>query len=303
MSGVDDNLSVDTRRHFLQALRRVLRPIVRLMIRSGIRYDEFVDVARGAYVESAIRDADRSGPRPTRDQVAWITGIRRELVDHYIDSYEPLPAEDRMAARIETEVLHRWHTDPRYLGPTGAPLELEFEAPEGISFKELVAQSDAQADARLILEQLLRAKSVTRLEENRIRAVSRLLLWPDEGKDRIKCVGTSLAHLIETLEHNINSGLAEGKRLERTVSADRGISDQQLHDFQVFARERTDQFLNDLDDWLAQRLELTTDQLDQRVEIGVNVFLYVDPPSDVTDIATLVQPPRQLSSRNGERST
>jgi hypothetical protein len=112
-----------------------------------------------------------------------------------------------------------------------------------------------------------------------------------------------LAHLIETLEHNINSGLAEGKRLERTVSADRGISDQQLHDFQVFARERTDQFLNDLDDWLAQRLELTTDQLDQRVEIGVNVFLYVDPPSDVTDIATLVQPPRQLSSRNGERST
>ena len=302
MSGVDDNQSVDTRRHFLQALRRVLRPIVRLMIRSGIRYDEFVDVARAAYVESAIRDADKSGPRLTRNQVAWITGIRRDLVDHYIDSYEPLAAEDRISARIETEVLHRWHTDARYLGPTGAPLELEVEAPEGISFKELVAQSDAQADAGLILEQLLRAKSVTRSEDNHIRAVSRFLIWPDEGKDRIKCLGTSLAHLIETLEHNINSDITESKRLERTVSADRGISDQQLPNFQVFARERTEQFLNDLDDWLAQRLEPTTDQIDQRVEIGVNVFLYVEPPSDLIDIATLVQAPRKLSSQDGERS-
>ena len=293
MSGVDDNLSVDTRRHFLQALRRVLRPIVRLMIRSGIRYDEFVDVARGAYVESAIRDADKSGPRPTRDQVAWITGIRRELVDHYIDNYEPLPAEDRMAARIETEVLHRWHTNPRYLGPTGAPLELEFEAPEGISFKELVAQSDAQADARLILEQLLRAKSVTRSEENRIRAVSRLLIWPEDVISESEYWGTALARVIETHEYNFNSRNADNKRLERSVFADHGLSEELLPAFHSAAQERADQYLYDLDDWLAQRADAGRNPTGPRVQIGVHVFFYMEPLVEPTSKPVLAQPGRK----------
>ena len=299
MTGVDTNLSIDSRRDFLQALRRILRPIVRLMIRSGIRYDEFVDVARGAYVESAIRDVDKDAPRPTRDQVARTTGIQRDRVDHYIESNVPLPSGDRISARVETEVLHRWYTEPRYLGPTGTPLELEFDAPDGISFKELVAQTDPQADVGLILEQLLRTKSVARSEDNHIRALSRYFIWPDEGQARIKCLGTSLAHMIETLEYNISSCVTESKRLERTVSADRGISDRLLIPFQEFALERTEQFLIDLDDWLGQRVGQTTDQIDQRVEIGVNVFLYVEQPPDLSALAALVQPP-QLLRRRGD---
>ena len=42
--------------HLLVALRRILRPIVGILIRAGIRFEEFSDVARGVFVESAIRD-------------------------------------------------------------------------------------------------------------------------------------------------------------------------------------------------------------------------------------------------------
>jgi hypothetical protein len=302
MTRIDDNLSLDTRRHFLQALRRILRPIIRLMIRSGIRYDEFVDVARGAYVESAIRDVDKDAPRPTRNQVAWITGIRRELVDHYIESNEPLASEDPISESIATEVLHRWYTDPRYRGPTGEPLELEFEAPEGISFKELVAQSDAQADAGLILEQLLQTKSVVTSGDNHFRATSRCFIFPDDGQARIRSLGASLAHMIETFEYNISSANTKNKRLERTVSADRGISDRNLPNFQEFVRERSELFLDDLDDWLGQNLGPTADQTDQRVAIGVNVFLYVEPLPDLSPLETLVQPSRVFPRRVGDCS-
>ncbi len=298
MSGVDDNPSVDTRRHFLQALRRVLRPIVRLMIRSGIRYDEFVDVARGAYVESAIRDADRSGPRPTRDQVAWITGIRRELVDHYIDSYEPLSDRDLTSRHVEADALHRWHTDARYLGPTGAPLELEFDAPEGISFKELVAQSDSEADPKLILDNLLRAGSVSRLDKDIIRPLSRFFIWREQDATQISALGFTVAHMIETHEHNLCSRSPQSKRLERTVATDRGISEKLLPSFHAFARERCEQFLIDVDDWLGQRSLFSDRHTGQCAEVGLNVFFYVEPPVDVTPITSLVQPNRTTSSSN-----
>ena len=290
MSGVDDNLSVDTRRHFLQALRRVLRPIVRLMIRSGIRYDEFVDVARGAYVESAIRDADRSGPPLTRDQVAWITGIRRELVDHYIDSYEPCATTSPIATHIATEVLHKWHTDRRYLGPSGTPLELDFNAAAGPSFENLVAEVDAQSNPGIILDELLGAGSVVRSGDNHVRALSRFFIWPDNGQQRIECLGTTLAHMIETFEYNLGSPDSGNKRLERTVSTDRGISSELLNSFHAFARERGEQLLTDLDDWLGERRYRIANDVGPRFGIGVNIFFYVEPPVDRTSISALVLP-------------
>jgi hypothetical protein len=298
MTGVDTNLSIDSRRDFLQALRRILRPIVRLMIRSGIRYDEFVDVARGAYVESAIRDVDKDAPRPTRDQVAWTTGIQRDLVDHYIESNESHSTQDTTSKHVETDLLHKWYTDPRYLGPTGAPIELAFDTPGGPSLKDLLAQIDARVDADSILEKLLRARSVTRLDNGLLRALSRFFIWPEEDAVRHDSMGCTVAHMIETHEHNLCFGDPENRRLERTVSTDRGISEQLLPSFHAFARERAEQFLIDLDDWFGQHSSSSGHQTAQRVEIGVNVFFYVEPPLDVGPLTTLVQPRRTTPNVN-----
>ncbi len=290
MTGVDTNLSIDSRRNFLQALRRILRPIVRLMIRSGIRYDEFVDVARGAYVESAIRDVDTDAPRPTRDQVAWMTGIQRDLVDHYIDNDEQCSASTSIATHFATEVLHKWHTDHRYLGPSGGPLELDFSAAAGPSFESLVAEVDSQSNPDLILEELLGTRSVVRSGNNRVRAVSRFSIWPNDWQQRIEGFGTTLAHMIETFEHNIASTSTENKRLERTVSTDRQISGEILTGFHAFARERGDQLLIDLDDWLGERAYEIANEVGPRLQIGVNIFFYVQPPVDRMPVATLVLP-------------
>ena len=69
MSSVDPRLSIDARQRFLQALTKILRPIVRLLIRSGIRYDEFADIACTAYVDSAAHDGIGDIRSPTIEQV------------------------------------------------------------------------------------------------------------------------------------------------------------------------------------------------------------------------------------------
>jgi len=40
----------------LETYRRVLRPLVRILVRTGVRYDEFLELIRRIYVESAVRD-------------------------------------------------------------------------------------------------------------------------------------------------------------------------------------------------------------------------------------------------------
>jgi hypothetical protein len=164
-----------------------------------------------------------------------------------------------------------------------------------MSFKELVAQTDPQADAGLILEQLLRTKSVAHSGNNHIRALSRLLIWPEDVISSSEYWGTTLAHVIETHEYNFNSRNADNKRLERSVFADHGLSEELIPAFHSAAHERVEQYLYDLDDWLAQRADAKQNRTGPRVQIGVNVFFYVESPRETASTPARVEPDRKTT--------
>jgi len=301
MSNVDPAATTDSRRHFLLALRRILRPIIRLLIRNGIGYAEFADVARGAYVESAIRNSVKDGTKPSRAQVALVTGIPRQRVDHYIDDEGALPTTKSTLTNVLVEILHKWHTDPRYLDPAKVPLELEIETPSNPSFRDLVAEIDTEVSPAVILDELLRAKSVTYSGDRRIRALTRCFIWPQGDVASIEHFGTALTQLVETYEYNFNSAHVDNKLLERSVFADQGLPRKLLPEFQAHAKARTDQFVLDLDDWLATCVDGDTTHSDVYATAGVTVFLYVDPPAETKTLSELVQNHGNVLP-NGDRS-
>jgi len=302
MSADIHGLSIDARRRLLYAVRRVLRPIVRLLIRTGIGYNEFADVARGAYVESAIRERP-NGIRPTRDRVAFVTGISRQQVDYYIDNDRALPTAQPTLARAIVEVVHKWHIDPNYLGPYGIPLELEFDAPYDRCFRSLVAEVDPLASPGQVLEQLLQAGSVTHSGEKHYRAITRWFICPEAvTPPQIEYLGDTLTHLAHTVEHNFNLMDPDSKRLERSVFADRGLRRELLPSFATHAQERTNHFLLDIDDWLSRRIGAGSTESTSRVDAGVNVFLYMEPPSVEQALSTLVQPSRKTGISENSRA-
>lgn len=293
-------LSSDARKQLLYAVRKVLGPIVRLLIRIGISYQEFADLARGVFIESAIKD--RIGPSfiPTRERVSIMTGLSYQQVDYYVNHQEMLPSAKPTLARVIPEVLHRWHTDSRYLGPYGIPIELEFDSPPDRSFKSLVEQVEPSASAGRVLEDLLQAGCVVHSGEKHFRAIARWFALPDAlTAHRLDYFGYTLAHLARTLEYNFDPKNAENKRLERFVFADKGLPRGLLSKFEIHARNRAVQFLSDIDDWIAHAREKVDSDI--RVEAGVNVFLYVEPPADVRALSDLVQPRQAAKSITGNR--
>lgn len=265
----------EIRTRMLVALRRLLRPIARLLISTGIRFDEFAELARGVYVESAIRNrADRSAPA-TRERIAMITGLTERQIDRYIDNEGALPIVDPTLTALLVEVLHKWHTVPPYAGPYGIPLELQFDAPVDRCFRSLVALVDPTADSRLALQELLRTGAAAPSGESHFRAISRSLTMPDPTSPQlIEHFGMTLSRLAGTLEHNISPD--PEKRLERCVMADRGLPLELVPEFEAYVRGRAADFLLDLDNWLAPYA--SDDAVaTERVDTGVNVFLYADP--------------------------
>ena len=278
-----------SRDHLLYAFRRVMRPLIRILIRSGVRYDEFLELVRGVYVESAIRDGLGDTVKATRAKISLSTGVPRRDVERFIDNDGALPSAPRTLTKILSEVLNRWHTDPQFVGPYGIPLELEVRNQRNRSFAELVASVDGQVNSQDVLEELVRLRAVIWSGETHVRVVSRAFIPVEEmSPAQIEFFGNALTRLAGTLQFNLDSSNVE-KRLERTVITNRGMPKDVIPVFQKHAREKVSELLVELDNWISPHgSHVEADGQFERV--GVAVFQFVDPISDRTKLSERVVP-------------
>src|SRR5688500_19020670 len=271
----------NSRDHLLYAFRRVLRPLIRILVRSGVRYDEFLELVRGVYVESAVRDGLGDGSVPTRAKMSVSTGVPRRDVDRFIDNDGALPPVTKSLAATLSEVLNMWHTDPQFVGPYGIPLELEVSGQKNRSFLELVSVVNPVANAHDVLDELMRFRAVVWSGDTHVRTISRACIPVEEmSTAQLELFGNALTRLTNTLQFNLDR-LNTEKRLERSVISDRGLPKDVLPIFEKHVRERVSELLVDLDNWLSQYS--VEDQQGAGFErVGVAVFQFVEPVADET---------------------
>lgn len=261
------------RSHLFRAMQRILQSLTRTLLRSGLRLDDFADVARGVYIESAVRDFTYHST-PSRQRIAAITGLTCSEIDAYIDHHGSRKDANPALMFLVAEVLRTWHTNPQFLGPYGIPLELLFDKPEDRSFRYVVALIDPSADPHAVLDELLQSGAVVRSGDTHFRAVSRsLMLTEGISPQRIEYHTNALSRLATTLEHNMDIAHLD-KRLERRVRADSGLPLELLPAFEDYARGKANELLLELDNWLASQpdAEFGTDE---RIDVGVSTFFYV----------------------------
>ena len=140
-----------------------------------------------------------------------------------------------------------------------------------------------------MLEELLRSGSVIHSGEKYFRAVSRYFMMPEPmSPQQIEYFGVTLTRLANTLEFNMDPK-NEVKRLERFVLADRGLPQDVVPLFENYAREKANEFLIDLDNWLTPYASPVAAEGEVRVSTGLNVFLYVDPLPDERPLRSLIR--------------
>lgn len=272
-----------SRDQLLYSFRRVLRPLIRILVRSNVRYDEFLDLVRGVYVETAIRDGIGSESKLTRSKISLSTGVPRRDVDRFIDNDGALPAPPKTITATLSDVLNRWHTDPQYVGPYGIPLELEVRSQKTRSFSELVALVDPTISYRDVLDELIRLRTVVWSGDTHVRTISRAFIPVEEmSPAQLEFFGNALTRLANTLQYNLDKHNAE-KRVERSVISDRGLPSDVVPVFNKHVREKVFELLIDLDNWLSPyTAESKTSPQFERV--GLAVFQFVDPLPDPTSL-------------------
>ena len=204
------------------SLVRILVPLVRLLLRYGLPYGAFAEIAKRVYVEVALKEFTIPGRKPTNSRASVITGLSRkeilrvqrfpELED---EMGEDLPANSYNRA---IRVISGWVRDPEFSDDDGQPAVLAFEG-ETSGFSQLVRRYSGDTTPRAVLDELLRVGSVEQNDEGKIRLLSRSYVPADGDAEKISILGNDVADLIQTIDHNLQ-GTPENSRFQLKVYYD-----------------------------------------------------------------------------------
>ena len=279
-------MSTSIKAALLRAFHVLLGPLVRILLRQGISYAEFSEVAKAVYVEIALKDFKVVGRKATRTRVAVMTGLTRKEVKRVIDEalkdqYEPNAKFSRLG-----RVLVGWHTDTDFTGPYGLPLELQYETsqPDDPTFSELVKRHSGDMSPRSILDELIRVGAVRETDLGWFRVLRRDYITDATGRDTFERTGFIVRNFINTVDFNMTKSAPGKGRFERHVFPADGIRAEDLPKFDAYLRDRCQALLEELDNWLTKLPIPDPEKEDGVVHTGVGMYHYM---THVTDDRSL----------------
>lgn len=165
------HIAVSPPRSLTIALRRLLRPLVRLLLANGITYPFLSGLMKSVYVDVAVKDFPLPGKNQTDSRISLLSGVHRKDVRRFRNDVVDLTAVPPSAVSLGAELLTKWTTHPDYLDKDGQPIglpRLSGKTNEK-SFESMVESISKDIRSRVVLDEWLRI-GVARLdEENKVR--------------------------------------------------------------------------------------------------------------------------------------
>jgi hypothetical protein len=185
----------------ITTLKRVIGPLVGLMIDTGVTVHEFGHLVRDSAVRTAAKRVEKETGRDSKSRVAIITGLPRSEVARILKSDDDSPGK-RLGPHPSRRVLAAWYDNPRFLTANGDPAVLPIFGKRR-SFEQLVAKYGRGIPVRAMLDELTQIDAVERLSDQRVKAKSRIPILTGLTSSAIAVIGERTGDLLETLTNNL----------------------------------------------------------------------------------------------------
>lgn len=257
-----------------RAVKRLLRPLVRLLVAKGLTYPMLGELLKGLYVEVAAKEFSLPGKRQTDSRLSLLTGVHRKDVRRLQEQPEQdqaTPSTISFGARL----VARWCGDSRYLNLNGSPLPLpRLPQPDGTpSFDGLVAEESKDIRSRVVLDEWLRLGLATLDSQDRV-CLKTSAFVPEKGfEEKAYFLGRNLGDHFAAACHNMLDG--QPAFLDRCVYSD-GLDPTGRAAMAALAEKAGMEALLNLNRRARQMREATPDK-DKTQRIHFGVYFYAEP--------------------------
>lgn len=226
------------------AVKRILRPLVRLFITRSLTFPWAANLLRSVYVEVALREFPVAGKRQTDSRITLLTGVHRKDVKR-LRAHARGAARPPRAAALGVQVIARWTGLPEYRDAQGAPRPLPrlATAGEAHSFESLVRSVNTDIRPRVVLDEWLRLGLVRIDETDRVCLDARAFIPPEGSEEMAYFFGRNLHDHAAAAVHNV---LGEARPfLERSVNYN-NLSPESVAELDELGRRRGMEVLQEL---------------------------------------------------------
>ncbi len=260
-------------RGILFSVRKILTPLVRILLRNGIPFGSFADLAKRVYIDVASREFGIPGRKQSTSRISVITGLSRKEVTRVLNLSFPDEGDARETYNRAARVVSGWIRDGRFSDGKGNPLILPVEG-EGNSFKNLVKAFSGDVPARAVLDELVRVHAVALTNEGEVQLLARAYIPNQDDRGKLHILGTDVSDLIATIDHNLLRGPLRS-RFQRKVCYD-NLPLEILPELQDMTEKEAQGLLEKFDRWMSLRDRDTNPQVGGtgRVRAGVGIYYF-----------------------------
>lgn len=268
----------------VRAIRRALRPFVRLMLASGMTYPLVAEVMKGLFIEVADREF-RLTPKPPNDsRVSLVSGVHRKDVRRFRNAGqrpdEVVPDTVSFGGRLVTA----WLTDERFLDANGRPRPLpKIRSPgDAPCFEDLVASRSTDIGPRAVLDEWLRLGVVHVDAQDRVVLNTEAFVPRAGEEEKLFFFAHNLHDHAAAATANLLGGGAP--QLERSLIYD-GLTEKGVAEVDKRARHLGNRMLQELNRVASERDDAETASTAPRFRLTCGVYFYSEPIPDSKESA------------------
>ncbi len=267
-------------RFLLAAVRRVVTPVVRLLLHFGITYPVFAELIKRVYVQVADREFALRDREQTASRLALLTGIHRQEINRLRETIQAdadVPIEKASAAAaLSPRLLTAWTQDPRYLDAQGEPALLHKSSAQGEpSFEALLQAVSKDIRPRAVLDEWLRLNIVETTPDGLLKLNAKVFVPSESLPRKTEVMANIVGDHLSAAVHNLRG---EGAPFfDRRVRVD-GLTPEALAELRALVKTRGDAFLQQLNAEAARLSAGEAEGPTHRMTIGL--FEYQEEESD-----------------------
>jgi len=263
----------------LRASRRLLRPLVRLLMRAGVTFPVLSDLLRALYVEVATTELLTDERARTDSRVSLLTGVHRKeirrlrLLPPDSDTIPP-------AVTVGSQIVARWLVSDGYSDAKGQPLALprSARADGGPSFEALVESVTTDVRPRAVLDDWISQGIAVVGPDDCVRLQASAFLPRRGSEEQMFYFARNLHDHIAAAVLNVS--VADSPPfLDRAVHYD-GLDDSTARALETIARQAAQQVLMDVNRAAIALVDAMPAHSAARGRVNFGVYVYRDEDPD-----------------------
>ncbi len=258
----------------MAAVAAILRALARVLLRHGMSYQAFADLAKRAYIQTAAEEFGIPGRKVSSSRIAVLTGLTRKDIQKLHESASAPDSEALERYNRAARVVSGWIRDPDFADGAGNPLALAMEGTKA-TFADLVRRHSGDMPPRAILDELLHVGTVERLADGRVSLLARAYIPRASDNDKLAILGADVSDLVKTIDHNLTE--VNQPRFQRKLMYD-NLPREAVGKFRELSAARAQGLMEYLDSWLSQHDRDINPAAEGtgRMRAGLGIFYFED---------------------------